>query len=52
MIIKNINHIVLSHMDYASIVWGRCPNIVNNEQIPKLHERAARVILRCKIRDV
>ncbi len=44
--------IVLPHMDYASIVWGRCPNIVNNDRISKLQKRSARVILRCKIRDI
>ncbi len=40
------------HMDYASIVWGRCPNIVNNDRISKLQKRSARVILGCKIRDI
>ncbi len=24
--------IVLSHMDDASIVWGRCPNMANNNR--------------------
>ncbi len=43
---------VLPHMDYASIVWGRCPNIVNNNRMSKLQKRSARVILRCKIRDL
>ncbi len=38
--------IVLPHMDYASIVWGRCPNMVNNDTISKLQKRSARVILR------
>ncbi len=44
--------IVLPHMDYASIVWGRCPNMVNNDRITKLQKRSARVILRCQIRDI
>ncbi len=44
--------IVLPHMDYASIVWGRCPNMVNNDRISKLQKRPARVILRCHIRDI
>ncbi len=39
-------------MDYASIVWGRCPNMVNNDRISKLQKISARVILRCKIRDI
>ncbi len=43
---------VLHHMDYASIVWGRCPNMVNNDRMSKLQKRAARVILRRKIRDI
>ncbi len=44
--------IVLPHMDYASIVWGRCPNMVNNYRMSKLQKRSARVILRYKIRDI
>ncbi len=44
--------IVLPHMDHASIVWGRCPNMVNNDRISKLQKRSARAILRCKIRDI
>ncbi len=39
-------------MDYASIVWDRCPNMVNNDRISKLQKRSARVIPRCKIRDI
>ncbi len=46
------NSIVLSHMYYESIVWGRCPNMVNNDRISKLQKRSARDILRCKIRDI
>ncbi len=30
--------IVLPQMDYASIVWGRCPNMVNNDRISKLQK--------------
>ncbi len=41
--------IVLPHMDYASVVWGRCPNMVNNDRISKLQKRSTRVILRCKM---
>ncbi len=44
--------IVLPHMDYASIVWWRCPNMINNDRMSKLQKRVARVILRCKIRDI
>ncbi len=33
--------IVLPHMDYASIVWGRCPNMVNNDRISKLQKISA-----------
>ncbi len=44
--------IVLPHMDYASKVWFRCPNMVNNDRISKLQKRSARVILRCKIKDI
>ncbi len=44
--------IVLPHLDYASIVWGRCPNTVNNNRMSKLQKRSARFILRCKIRDI
>ncbi len=44
--------IVFPHMDYASIIWGRCPNMVNNDRMSKLQKRSARVILRCNIRDI
>ncbi len=44
--------IVLPIMDDASIVWGRWPNMVNNDRISKLQKRSARVILRYKIRDI
>ncbi len=44
--------ILLPHMNYASIVCGRCPNMINNDRISKLQKRSARVILRCKIRDI
>ncbi len=47
-----LSSIVLPHMDYASIVWGRCPNMVNNDKMSKLQKRSARVILRCKIRYI
>ncbi len=30
--------IVLPHTDYGSIVWGRCPNMVNNYRISKLQK--------------
>ncbi len=42
--------IILPHMDYAPVVWGKYHNIVNNGRISKLEKRVARVILRCKIR--
>ncbi len=44
--------IVLPHMDNESIVWGICPNMVNNDRFSKLQKRSARVILRCNIRDI
>ncbi len=44
--------IVLPHMDYASIVWDICPNMVNNDRISKLPKRSARIILRCTSRDI
>ncbi len=31
--------IILPHMDYASIVWDRYPNMVNNDRISKLQKR-------------
>ncbi len=50
------NAIVLPNMEYACIIWGRCPNIQNNVdrimRICKLQKRAVRVILNCKIRDM
>ncbi len=39
-------------MDYASIVCGRYPKMVNNDRMSKLQKRSARVILRCKIIDI
>ncbi len=45
------NSIVLPQMDYGCIIWGRCPNLVNVDRICKLQKRAARVMLRCQIRD-
>ncbi len=46
------SYIALPHVDHASIVWCRCPNMVNIDRISKLQKRSARVILRCKIRDI
>ncbi len=47
------NAIVLPNMEYACIVWGRCPNIQNNVgRVCKLRKRAARVILNVKISDI
>ncbi len=43
---------VLPQMDDDSIVWGRCPNVVNKDRMSKLQKRVAKVILRCKIRDI
>ena len=50
---KNVyNTIVLPHMDYACVVWGRCSNVQNNvDRLERLQKRAARVILRCAIED-
>ncbi len=45
------NSIVLPHINYVSVVWGRCPNMINKDRISKLQKRTARVILRCKIRN-
>ena len=50
---KVFNAIVLPHMEYACVVWGRCSNVQNNVgRICKLQKRAARVILNCRIRDI
>ncbi len=49
---KSHSSIVLPHMDHASRVWGRFPNMLNNDRISKLQKRSARIILRCKIRDI
>ncbi len=46
------NSILLPHIDYGYVVWGRCPNKVNVDQICKLQKRAAQVLLRCKIQDI
>ncbi len=45
------NSILLPHIDYGCVIWGRCPNQVNVARICKLQKRAARVMLRCKIQD-
>ncbi len=44
--------IVLPHIEYAFIVWGRCPNMINNDRMSKLQKGVARVILRCEIGDI
>ncbi len=49
---NSYSSIVLPHIDYASIVLGRWPNMVTNDRISKLQTRSARIILRCKIRDI
>ncbi len=46
------NSILLPHIDYGCVIWGRCPNQVNVARICKLQKRAARVMLRCKIQDI
>ncbi len=43
---------VLPHMDYASIVWGRCTNMVNTDRMSKLQKSAEIVMLRCRIIDI
>ncbi len=51
-ILKMVFNSVLPHLDNASIVWARCPNMINNDRMSKLQKRAAMVVLRYKIRDV
>jgi hypothetical protein len=46
------NSIVLPHMEYACIIWGRCSNQNNVNRVCKLQKRAARIILRCRVREV
>ncbi len=46
------NSILLPHIDYGCIIWGRCPNQVNVDRICKLQNRAAQVMLRWKIQDI
>ncbi len=48
-LIHNI-FILVPHIDYGCVIWGRCPNQVNVDR--KLQKRAALVILRCKIQDI
>ncbi len=46
------NSILLLHIDYGCIIWGRCPKQVNVDQICELQKQAARVMLRSKIQDI
>ncbi len=46
------NSILLPHIDYGCVIWGRCPNQVNVDRICKLQKRAAHVMLWCKIQDI
>ncbi len=39
------NSILLLHIDYGCVIWGRCPNQVNVARICKLQKRAARIML-------
>ncbi len=52
-IVKMIhNSILLPHIDYACVIWDRCPNEVNVDRICNRQKRAAQVMLRCKIQDI